>query len=90
VRQPETAGGAGSAPAPFLHEPEAWRTLRQVLEDRISHGKRFRIAGEGFQRFNIGASATSWIGVGMERDLLHSPEDLVLRQFGGLFAYHCP
>jgi hypothetical protein len=61
-----------------------------MFEDRVSHGKYLRVSGECLQRLDIRAAAARWVGIGMERALLHSPEDLFLREFGWIFVCHLP
>ena len=73
---------------PFMHKPEARRAVRQVLEDRISNRKRPRVSRERFERLSVRASVARWVWIVLERGLLHLPEDLFLREFGGLFACH--
>ncbi len=61
----------GLSPAPFLYAAEAWRTLRQVREDRVAHRKCLRVPGKRFERLSVRAPATCGVWMVLERALRH-------------------
>ena len=73
-----------------MHELGARGTAPDMVEDRITDGKRPRIASEYFQRFGRRAADPIWVWIVMQGRFLHVAENFFEREFVRPFVGHRP
>ena len=73
-----------------MNELETLRTVRQMLEDRVTHRERPRIGRERREGLFAETTDAVRIRVIVERRVLNPAEDFVEVEFGRWFVCHSP